>query len=493
VNPAATTEATDALSQRLATVLDVLDPRSTPASAEEASPAGLLLGAAEVLRRNPAPRGCWLVVVGLAGAMPDQALVRSVARAAALKEPEDFVIWLLDSVAKLATSCGNAEATLRVVQDRPLIDVNVTAKSSLLTGIQRVVRNVVSEWNDRHDVEFVVWTARNGAYRGLHPAERGRLLGHEVAENDATAQTAAGIAPEIVVPWEVPMVLTEVPTKLPAERLAALAELTGASLRLVGYDCIPVSSSESVPMAEPEKFGRYLEVVKFADRLAAISGTAAAEFEGFTRALGAQGLSGPRVTACPLPHTAQVSGADLDDEPVERPVVVCVGTVGRRKNQVALIEAAEVLWREGLDFEVRVFGRQSSERSPLTDLVPELQGLGRKLVVEPAVTDARIAGTLSHARCLVFPSLHEGFGLPIVEALSHGVPVVTSDHGSMSEVAETKGSLLVNPEDIEALTSALRALLTDDALHARLVTEARGRTTRTWTDYADDLWQVLVA
>jgi glycosyltransferase involved in cell wall biosynthesis len=114
-------------------------------------------------------------------------------------------------------------------------------------------------------------------------------------------------------------------------------------------------------------------------------------------------------------------------------------------------------------------------------------------VIEPAVTDARIAGTLAQARCLVFPSLHEGFGLPIVEALSHGVPVITSDHGSMSEVAETKGCILVDPENIDAITHALRSMLTDDALHARLVAEARARPTRTWAEYADDLWQALIA
>jgi glycosyltransferase involved in cell wall biosynthesis len=254
-----------------------------------------------------------------------------------------------------------------------------------------------------------------------------------------------------------------------------------------------VSSSETVPLAEPDKFGRYLEVVKFADRLAAISDTAAAEFQGFGRAIAVQGLTGPRVVACPLPHTLYMTGAEPDVDPPSRPVLVCVGTVGRRKNQVAFIEAAEMLWREGLDFEVHVLGHMSSERSPLAALVPELQDLGRHLVVEPAVSDARIASVLSRARGLVFPSLHEGFGLPIVEALSHCVPVITSDHGSMSEIAQGQGSLLVDPEDIVELTDAVRALLTDDELHARLVEQARDRTTRTWTRYTDDLWEALIA
>jgi glycosyltransferase involved in cell wall biosynthesis len=263
---------------------------------------------------------------------------------------------------------------------------------------------------------------------------------------------------------------------------------------VVGYDCIPMSSAETVTLAEPEKFGRYLELVKFADRLAGISRTAAAEFEGFGRALAAQGLSGPHVVACPLPESSTVPGTLDDQEPEPaRPLVACIGTVGRRKNQVALVEAAELLWREGLDFELRILGHVGAERTPLVGLVPELQELGRPLLIEPGVSDARIAATFEHARCLVFPTLHEGFGLPIVEALSHGVPVITSDFGSTREVGEGKGALLVDPEDVDALADALRALLSDDVLHARLVAEAKSRPVRTWADYADDLWEALLA
>jgi glycosyltransferase involved in cell wall biosynthesis len=480
------------LLERLNTVRGVLVETSSGGSDPNAGGIDLLIDLVDVVRRKD-DAAAWLLVVGLTGAFPGPGLVRSVRRALALKDPEDAAVWLLDAVAPFAMSDGNAEVRMRVVSDRPLVDVNFTAKSNLLTGIQRVVRSVVAQWHERHDVEFVAWTAHGGgAYRSLHDGELARLLGDEVVR-PAPEPSQNPDNPEILVPWGVPLVLTEVPPPLVGDRLAAVAALTDVSVRLVGYDCIPVSSAETVPLAEPEKFGRFLELVKFSDRVAGISRTAAAEFQGFTRALTAQGLPGPRVVACQLPHTSPVSGADPDVEAPERPVVMCVGTVGRRKNQVALVAAAELLWREGLDFEVRVLGRLSSERSPLSGLAPELQSLGRRLVVEPNVTDARIASTLAHARCLVFPSLHEGFGLPIVEALSHGVPVITSDHGSMSEVAEAQGSILVNAEDVDALADAMRDLLTDDALHARLVAEARGRATRTWTEYADDLWQALLA
>ena len=493
MNPGAVSEATISLAQRLAVVQDTLcvdGPRATDANT---SPLDVLLSLVDQVRERRRLDEAWLLIVGVTGAMPDQVLVRSVARALDLRESDDSVRWLLDALAPLAMQGGNAGTTLRVVQDRPLVDVSLTAKNDLLTGIQRVVRGVVNAWNDVHDIELVVATTRGGAYRNLYATERARLLDRDPDDSDTNDSSAAGELREIVVPWQVPLVLTEVPTKVLSERLAAVAEMTDTSVRLIGYDCIPMSSPETVPLAEPEKFGHYLELVKFSDRLAAISGSAAAEFEGFVRSLAAQGLSGPNVAACPLPHTLPVVGAAIDVPAPDRPVAVCVGTVGRRKNQSALVEAAEMLWREGHEFELRVLGHLSSEHSPLVGLIPELQNLGRPLVLEAAVSDTRIASTLMHARCLVFPSLHEGFGLPIVEALSHGVPVITSDFGSTREVADGKGCLLVNPEDVKELTDALRRLLTDASLHARLVAEALARPRRTWTEYADELYAVLLA
>ena len=493
MSPSATPDVAAVLAERLATVQRVLGVAGPNASDEGVSLSDVLLSLVEKVRREGEPAGAWLLIVGLTAAMPDQSLVRSVTRALELKNPEDSVIWLLDAVAPLAIRDGQANARLRVVQERPLVDVTFTAKSNFLTGIQRVVRGVVAEWNERHDVEFVVWTDRGAGYRSLHDSEWALLLERDVAQYDATFQPAVSESAEIVVPWMVPVVLTEVPPPNLSDRIAALAELTSSSVRLVGYDCIPVSSAETVTLDEPEKFGRYLEVVKFADRLAAISRTAAAEFEAFTQALPVQGLAGPSITACPLPDITPVTGIPDEGPAPERPVVVCIGTLGRRKNQAVLLEAAEMLWREGLDFELRLLGHMGLENSPVVGLVPELQQVGRHLVVESGVSDARIFSTLEHSRCLVFPSLHEGFGLPIVEALSHGVPVIASDFGSMREVAEGNGGLLVDPEDVNAVTDCLRAVLTDDALHARLVGEARSRPVRTWVEYADELWKALLA
>jgi glycosyltransferase involved in cell wall biosynthesis len=74
------------------------------------------------------------------------------------------------------------------------------------------------------------------------------------------------------------------------------------------------------------------------------------------------------------------------------------------------------------------------------------------------------------AVCLVFPSLYEGFGLPVLEAMMAGCPVITSTTSSLPEVAGNAG-LLVNPHSAEELVAAMRQVLQDEDLRAHMVHE----------------------
>jgi glycosyltransferase involved in cell wall biosynthesis len=94
---------------------------------------------------------------------------------------------------------------------------------------------------------------------------------------------------------------------------------------------------------------------------------------------------------------------------------------------------------------------------------------------------------------VLFPSLNEGFGLPVAEALASGTPVVTTRHGSTAEIAEGGGALLVDPRDDHDLADAVGRLLEQPDLHAELRRQAAARPQRTWDEYARDLWTVLVA
>jgi glycosyltransferase involved in cell wall biosynthesis len=88
------------------------------------------------------------------------------------------------------------------------------------------------------------------------------------------------------------------------------------------------------------------------------------------------------------------------------------------------------------------------------------------------------------ARCMVYPSVYEGFGLPPLESMACGVPVITSNASSLPEVVADAG-LLVSPEDDEGLSMAMQALLEDLDLHARLAQAGLARSVAfTWAECA---------
>jgi len=90
------------------------------------------------------------------------------------------------------------------------------------------------------------------------------------------------------------------------------------------------------------------------------------------------------------------------------------------------------------------------------------------------VSDERLIALYQGADLFVFPSLYEGFGLPVVEAMSCGVPVITSNRGALAEVA-ADAALLVDPEDPQALSAAMRRVLADSGLRAELSAAGRRR------------------
>ena len=100
------------------------------------------------------------------------------------------------------------------------------------------------------------------------------------------------------------------------------------------------------------------------------------------------------------------------------------------------------------------------------------------LVVLPGWVDAGArADFLAHAVALAYPSLDEGFGFPILEAMAAGVPVIAGTAGSMPEVAGD-AAVLVDPHDIDAIADALVRVVSDPALRTALVEAGRARVTQ---------------
>ncbi|WP_309134388.1 glycosyltransferase family 1 protein [Cellulomonas sp.] len=489
--PVVTPPHVTALAQRLRAAAAVYLDAPPPQEEDPGADAGLVLDALvrEVARRAD-PAGAWLTWTAVAAAFPTADQVRTTLRTAQLVTPADAAIWLLEQCAASAYDPESFSREMDVVVGAVVPSVDYCARVEHHTGIQRVVRETMPRWAAAHEVLPVAWTDSGSIMRRLDDVESDRVLRWN--EQLHLGRTAAGdTAPRLVVPWRSNVVLIEVPLPQLYPALLALAQYSGNTTTVVGYDAIPVVSTDLRPYTEPDHYVQYLSVVKHAARISGISVSAAQEFRGFAQTLPSQGLPAPQVTEAFLPGEAPHATGPLVPTG-SRPRVLSVGSQEAHKNHLSLVHAAEVLWREGLEFEVEMLGRAGWGADRLEARVRELADAGRPIRFRRGVGDEALWDSYRSARVTVFTSLHEGYGLPVAESLACGTPVITTNYGSTREIADLGGCLVVDPRVDQELVDALRAILTDDELRERLAREARERPVRTWSDYAEELWDQLV-
>jgi glycosyltransferase involved in cell wall biosynthesis len=176
--------------------------------------------------------------------------------------------------------------------------------------------------------------------------------------------------------------------------------------------------------------------------------------------------------------------------PAPRGPIVYVGSPDKRKNLPGLLRAYALL-REQVPGAPRLVlaGRRPNRGSEISAMIrrppwyPHVKHLGY-------VTDAERQQLYREAAMLVMPSFDEGFGMPVLEAMAVGVPVVASNRGALPEVLGDAG-LLVDPEDDRALAGAMRRMLEDEAFANASVERGFAMAARySWARSAERLLQV---
>ncbi|MBF6600932.1 MAG: glycosyltransferase family 4 protein [Dehalococcoidia bacterium] len=152
------------------------------------------------------------------------------------------------------------------------------------------------------------------------------------------------------------------------------------------------------------------------------------------------------------------------------PYVLSVGSLEPGKNRGRLIRALRALRDEGISHRLVVVGQRAWKYGDDFALVREL-GMERQVRFPGYVGDDDLAALYAGAAAFALPALYEGFGLPVLEAMACGTPVLTSNTGATAEVAGD-AALLVDPLSTAAIRDGLRALLTDAGLREDL--RARG-------------------
>ncbi|HEY5079681.1 MAG TPA: glycosyltransferase, partial [Opitutaceae bacterium] len=251
------------------------------------------------------------------------------------------------------------------------------------------------------------------------------------------------------------------------------------------HDAIALQLPQCTPKGTVERFPAYLRELLQFDGVAAVSEDSREALVDYWRWLGAQKT--PVVAAVTLGIDAPPPAGDAPPAG-GIPTVLCVGSIEARKNHAALLDACESLWSADLRFRLHLVGMANSETGgPALERIRALASAGRPLLYEGALPDDGLEAAYCACAFTVYPSLAEGFGLPVAESLARGKPCLCRTTGALGEVSRDGGCLGIGGASIQEIAAGIRRLLQSPAELSALAGAARGRRFKTWDEYCAEL------
>lgn len=242
---------------------------------------------------------------------------------------------------------------------------------------------------------------------------------------------------------------------------------------LTVYDLIPVLLPQFVPQHSVQLQSRMLRMLKPQDRCICISEATKNDLCRFT------GLSPERAY---VSHLAADPGIFYPFTDIQRqveirqkynigtvPYILCLCTLEPRKNIDHVLRAFARLVREGRAGNTRLVltGTKGWDFDRIFNEIDNNPELHKRIVLAGYVPDEELAALYSGAMVFVYMSLYEGFGLPPLEAMQCGVPVITSNTSSLPEVVGDAG-IMLDPQDLEGLCRALQEVVVNPELHTEM-------------------------
>ncbi|MBB3118066.1 glycosyltransferase [Pseudoduganella violacea] len=353
-------------------------------------------------------------------------------------------------------------------QRQLLIDISALVQTDHKTGIQRVVRSIllalIAEPPPGYRVEPVYSEGGGHNYRYARHFMLSMLGEAGLGLEDAPIEARAGdhflgldLASNITTQNE--------------ELLLALRR-RGVRVQFVVYDLLPLLRPDSFPYGTQKYYGDYLHTVAMvADGLVAISRAVADELEQW---LAAQ----PNRRRAPLDLAWFHLGADLAASAPSRgmppeadavlaataraPTLLMVGTVEPRKGQAQALAACEQLWAQGVAVNLVIVGKNGWLMEQFAKRMDQHPEQGKRLFWLPGVSDEMLEQLYQRCAALLAASEGEGFGLPLIEAAQHGLPILARDIPVFREVAGAHASFFTAADAAELAAAVAHWL----ALHA---------------------------
>ena len=411
--------------------------------------------------------------------------------------------WPNDSdISMLAGACLDAgrygeqvlEDGLKMIENRDrrrvLIDITEIVRLDVQTGIQRVTRNFcvglaeIARTTKRFSVEPIVWTEAGMRYARQYARTK---LGLECSEVDDEVESRPNdLVFMLDSSWWSP------------DRFDHFHHRTwqlGGEVVWMVHDLIPIKHPETCDPGMPPAFRAWLShAVHTADGFICNSEATRAELEAFIDEILNPGARRPWSCSVHL-------GSDFDLKNLGKPsdgalnVLECLhrhpyfvslGTVEPRKSYHTVLDAFDQLWIRGCDVALVMIGKKGWNVDQLASRIEQHREYGNRLFWLKGAADSDVRCLMKDATALIQASIAEGFGLPVVEAGSQGIPLLLSDIAVFHEIAgEEAGYFPVG--DVEALAS-----LVDQGVRCKELRRPKVIKTMTWYESVARLASVLL-
>lgn len=388
-----------------------------------------------------------------------------------------------------------------------LLDLTHTSHTRARTGIQRMAQALLREmgtqaqpicfdrflggWRPLKKWELANLAADSGAgHRGarwpIHARLRGTLERWLASRNGRSTAEAKLFSEHSKSGFFCP----EIFSSAVAAALPRLLASVGGPRAAAFHDAIALQYPEFTPRATVARTPAYLQELLLFDGVVANSENSRSVLLDYWRWLGIREI--PPVAAIPLavdlPPQVSSSNSDSGDNSRSGPIVLSVGTIEGRKNHLALLEACDKLWGLGRRFELRLIGLARPETAQAAlGKIEQLKKAGQPLRYDGVAPEAALEAAYLSASFTVYPSLIEGFGLPVAESLVRGKPCVCSGRGALGEIAKGGGCLVLDGVSAAHLEVAIDRLLSDPAERRALASAAAARRFRNWADYTAEV------
>jgi glycosyltransferase involved in cell wall biosynthesis len=376
-----------------------------------------------------------------------------------------------------------------------LVDISELVQHDAKSGIQRVVRNILIEWLKSPPRGYRVEPVCATLERGYRYARRftSRFMG--------LPDPILPDSPIDFAPGDIFLGLDLQPTVVPRHReFFQFLRRQGVRVEFVVYDLLSVLMPTYFPPGAEQVFTQWLDVVTECDGVVCISQSVAQELTEWTRSRSAKRLRPFRIrsfhlgveasTPTVLP-TMTVEDTHVMDSVAKRPSFLMVGTLEPRKGHAQALDGLEQLWRAGHDLNLIIIGKKGWMTDALVERLDRHPERNARLFWLDGISDDTLERLYAKSTCLIAASFGEGFGLPLIEAALHNLPILARDIPVFREVAGEHADYFRNDKAPSVLSDAvLRWLrLYENGQHIR----SSSMRTLSWPESAAQLMSALDA